>query len=156
MVRIIFIIIFSLYSYSIFANAVGEYTGLPIPRFVSLKSNDSNLRIGSSTNYPIILKYNIANLPLEIIDEYGDWRKTNDIENNQGWIHKSLLKGNRFAIINPPYEESIQIFNKPKGKVIGRIGKRNIVKIEKCLINWCFIAVSYTHLRAHETGRNVV
>ena len=36
---------------------VGKETGLDIPRYVSLKSNDANIRIGPSTNYPIVIKY---------------------------------------------------------------------------------------------------
>ena len=47
----------------------------------------------SSVNYPIVLKYTKANLPLKIIEEYNDWRKIEDIDSNIGWIHKSLIKG---------------------------------------------------------------
>ncbi len=118
---------------------IGTETGLKIPRFVSLKTDEANLRLGSSKNYPIKLKYIIKNIPLEIIDEYDVWRKVVDFEKNEGWIHKSLIKSERFAVINLPYEEKVQIFNKPKGKVIGKIGKRNIVKIKKCLKKWCLI-----------------
>ena len=35
----------------------GPETGLDIPRFVALKSNDVNLRVGPSLNYPIKIKY---------------------------------------------------------------------------------------------------
>ena len=114
---------------------------MKIPRFVSLKSNDSNIRIGSSDNYPIKLKYIIANVPLEIIDEYDVWRKVIDFEKNEGWIHKSLIKADRFGIINTSYSEEVQIYNKPKGAVVGKIGKRNIVKINKCIKKWCLIEI---------------
>ena len=124
---------------SLYAQNVGTETSLKLPRFVSLKSNDSNLRIGSSINYPIKLKYVIANTPLEIIDEYKDWRKIKDYESNVGWLHKSLLKSKRFAIIDVPYQEGAQVYNKPKGNIVGKIGKKNIVRIEKCLKDWCHI-----------------
>ena len=117
---------------SLSAEQLGTVTDLKIPRFVSLKSDESNLRVGSSLNYPKIITYNIRNIPVEIVDEYEDWRKIIDYEKNIGWMHKSLLKGNRFGIINPPYAEEAQLFNKPKGNVIGKIGKKNIVKINKC------------------------
>ena len=126
-------------NFNLFAKNIGSDTGYKIPRFVSLKSNDVNLRIGSSTNYPIILKYTIKALPVEVIDEYQVWRKINDIEGNQGWIHKTLIQGDRYAIINQEYNSSVQIYSKPKGNKIGKIGKFNIVKINTCLLKWCQI-----------------
>ena len=120
---IIFFIIF-FYLTSTNGEQIGGDTGLKLPRYVSLKSNDANLRIGSSTNYPIKIKYVIKNLPVEIIDENKNWRKIIDFEKNTGWMHKSLLKGNRYAIIDTPYQEGSQILHKPKGNVIGKIGNR--------------------------------
>lgn len=122
------------------AEYIGSDSGYKIPRFVSLKSNEVNLRIGSSTNYPIILQYTSINLPVEIIDEYNVWRKINDIEGNVGWIHKALLKGDRYAIINSTEKSSLKIFSKPKGTIIGEIGNFNIVKINVCLPRWCKIS----------------
>ena len=69
--RIICLILFFSISFNLSAKT-GSVTGLDIPRFVSLKSNDVNLRVGPSINYPIRLKYIFANLPVEIIDELGD------------------------------------------------------------------------------------
>ena len=137
----IFIICFILINTS-FASAenLGNETGLKIPRFVSLKSDNSNLRVGPSENYPVKLKYIVADMPVEIIDEYKNWRKIIDYEENIGWVHKSLLKGNRFAIVNPPYAEGAQIYTKPNGNINGKIGKKNIVKVNKCLIEWCYIS----------------
>ena len=139
MIKVLIIFLLSINIFSLCAQTVGTETGLTLPRFVSLKSNDSNLRVGSSINYSIKLKFVIANTPVEITDEYKDWRKIKDYEGNEGWLHRSLLKSNRFAIIDVPYQEGAQVYNKPKGKVIGKIGKKNIVSIEKCLKNWCHI-----------------
>ena len=139
MIKKIFFTFLLFCSFSSYADTFGSNTGLKIPRFVSLKSNDSNARIGPSTDYPIKLNYIIANTPIEIIDEYNNWRKINDFDGNQGWMHKSLLSGKRYAIVIPPYNERVQVYNKPRGKVIGKIGKNNIVKINICLKDWCKI-----------------
>ena len=137
--NILIIFCISIFVLSLSAEQIGNITGLKLPRYVSLKSNESNLRIGPSINYPIKITYNVANIPVEIIDEYKNWRKIIDYEKNIGWVHKSLLKGNRFAIVNPPYAEGVQIYTKPKGNINGKIGKKNIVKVNKCLIEWCYI-----------------
>ena len=140
MIKIVFVYFFYFFSFNLYADGIGSETDYKIPRFVSIKSNDVNLRKGPSTNYPIVLKYTIKNLPVEIIDEYDLWRKIIDINGNQGWIHKDLIKGDRFAIINQNYNSPLQIKNKPQGRVIGTIGKNNIVKINKCLLDWCSIS----------------
>ena len=64
LIILIFILCFSFNLYG----KTGSVTGLDIPRFVSLKSDDANIRVGPSVNYPIKLKYVFQNLPLEIID----------------------------------------------------------------------------------------
>jgi SH3-like domain-containing protein len=139
--RLLLIVISTLFCYNVFSQNYGIITGLEIPRFVSLKSNDVNLRIGSSTNYPIILKYIKKNYPVEINKEYENWRKIKDIDGNEGWIHKNLIKGERFAIINNNKNTKSLIFLKPEGKTIGQIGNLNIVKIEVCLQDWCKISL---------------
>lgn len=134
---IIFIIIFN--AYTVNARTTGKSSGLELPRFVSTKTDKSNLRVGASTDYPIKLTYIIKNFPLEIIDEYNNWRRVIDINNNEGWIHKRLLVGNRYGIIKTFHDEPAHILNKPKGQIIGKIGNKNIVKINKCLNVWCHI-----------------
>ena len=121
------------------ANSIGQSTGFKLPRFASTKSDESNLRVGPSIDYPIKLTYIIQNTPLEIIDEHETWRKIIDTDGNQGWLHKSLLKGNRYGIIKTEHREPSQIFSKPEGAIIWKIGNRNIVKINKCLKSWCHI-----------------
>ena len=134
--KIITIICFLLTSLSLYAET-GKVTGLEIPRFVSLKSNDVNLRVGPSTNYPIQLKYISQNLPVEIIDEFDVWRKARDHNGMIGWLHKSLIKGERFILTGYKNEKEINLYNRPNGKIIGIIKKNNILDLEICLINWC-------------------
>ena len=121
------------------AENFGSQTGLKLPRYVSLKSNDSNIRVGPSKNYPIRIKYISENFPLKIVEEHNDWRRIIDYENNQGWIHKSLIKRQRNAIIQSESNETIYIFNIPDGKVIGEIDLKLIVNLDKCKLRWCLI-----------------
>ena len=113
-------------------------TGLEIPRYVSLKSNDANLRIGPSINYPISIKYITKNFPLKVKEEYKDWRKVSDFKNNEGWIHKSLIKSDRYAIIIS--KNNSHIFNTVNGKKIGEISNGSLIYLSKCKINWCLIS----------------
>tara|TARA_B100001057_G_C22686297_1_gene885851 strand:- start:490 stop:1074 length:585 start_codon:yes stop_codon:yes gene_type:complete len=120
---------------------IGKETGLDIPRYVSLKSNDANIRVGPSKNYPIEIKYIKENYPLKILEEYKEWRKVEDVKRNIGWIHQSLITGTRTGIIKSKYNKNIKLFNTLNGDVIGEIGKGNIVYIKKCKIDWCLVAI---------------
>ena len=137
--KILLIFLIIIINTSTHSKKIGGDTGYEIPRYISLKSNEVNLRIGSSTNYPILLTYSNKNMPVEVIDEYGFWRKINDFEGNEGWIHKSLLQGDRYAIIQKYNNKKILIFSKSHGTAIGQIGLLNKVKVNTCLKSWCKI-----------------
>ena len=140
--KIILSLILTIFFHKICYAELGKETGLKIPRYVSLKSNDANIRVGPSTNYPIVIKYIQKNYPLKILEEYDDWRKIEDFIKNHGWIHKSLISGNRAGVIISNNDDKIIIFNTINGKIIGNIGKGNIVSINKCKIDWCSISLN--------------
>ena len=119
---------------------IGKETGFEIPRYVSLKTNDANIRVGPSKKYPIVLKYTKKNFPLKVLEEYEEWRRVEDLEKNSGWIHKSLITGKRTGIILSD-EKNVKLLNTLDGNIIGEIGKRNIVYLEKCKINWCLVSL---------------
>ncbi len=135
---ILFIVIIT-FTENTFAE-IGRETGLEIPRYVSLKSDDANIRVGPSKNYPIEIKYIVKNYPLKVLEEYEDWRKVEDFKNNIGWIHKSLISGTRTGIVLLDNNKNIKLLNTLDGNVIGEIGKGNIVFLEKCKIYWCLIS----------------
>ena len=136
--KIVITIMLILISLNLYAKK-GEVTGLDLPRFVSLKSNDVNLRIGPSINYPIKLKYIQKNYPIEIIDEFDVWRKAKDHNGNMGWLHKSLIKGERYILTGINNNDKINIYNRPMGELVGTIEKNNILRLNQCLLNWCNI-----------------
>ena len=76
-------------------------SGLPLPRFVSLKSGRVNSRIGPGLNYSVDWLYLKPGLPMEIIQEYDNWRRVRDADGAEGWINQSLLSGRRTAIAAP-------------------------------------------------------
>ena len=132
---------------------IGKETGLEIPRYVSLKSNDANIRVGPSKNYPIEIKYIKKNYPLKVLEEYEDWRKVEDFHKNFGWIHKSLISGIRTGIVLSNDNKNIKLLNTLNGNVIGEIGRGNIVFLEKCKIDWCL--VSFGNYRGWIDKKNI-
>jgi len=104
-------------------------SGLKVPRFVSLKSKKANIRVGPGVDYPIKFVYQRRNMPLEVIEEFGNWRKVRDVEGGEGWVLHSLLTGKRHALVK---DESV-MFNVYKGeRAVMRLGKDVQVEVNEC------------------------
>ncbi len=74
-------------------------SGLPLPRFAALRSDDVNFRSGPGTRYPIEWVYKRRDLPVQIEREFEIWRLVRDPEGNKGWVHQATLTGRRTAIV---------------------------------------------------------
>tara|TARA_R110002072_G_scaffold42126_4_gene119441 strand:- start:210 stop:794 length:585 start_codon:yes stop_codon:yes gene_type:complete len=74
-------------------------SGLPLPRFVSLRAGEVNMRSGPGVQYPVDWVYRRRHLPLEVIAEFQTWRKVRDHQGTQGWVHQTMLDGDRTAIV---------------------------------------------------------
>src|SRR5258708_37321250 len=74
-------------------------SGLPIPRFASLRSDEINVRTGPGTRYPVDWVFKRKSMPVEIVAEYYNSRKIPDWQGASGWAHQSLLTGKRRVLI---------------------------------------------------------
>src|SRR6476646_8312916 len=86
-------------------------SGLPVPRFVSLKSDKVNVRAGPTKDHDVAWVYNRAALPVEITAEFENWRRIRDWEGAEGWVYHSLLSGKRTAVVVPnPKTELVPVY----------------------------------------------
>ena len=76
-------------------------TGLPLPRYASLKTDRVNLREGPSKDHSTKWVFQRAGLPVEITAEFATWRKVRDSEGAEGWVLHTLLSGRRTALVGP-------------------------------------------------------
>ena len=107
--------------------------------FLSLRSNEVNVRQGPDWNYPIKFVYKKKYLPVILIDSYEIWRKVKDYENNSGWIHISQLSKRKSAI---NIKNNSIVYKKPTiySKPIVRLEVGRLVLIKRCKVKWCKIA----------------
>jgi SH3-like domain-containing protein len=73
--------------------------GSSLPRFVSLRSDEVNLRTGPGVRYPVDWVLQRKYMPVEVLAEFENWRKVRDWQGTEGWVHQSNLSGRRYAII---------------------------------------------------------
>lgn len=124
-------------------------SGLPLPRYVSLKSDRVNLRQGPGTDYPTAWVYRRAGLPVEVIEEYEAWRKVRDSEGTTGWILSSLLSGRRTALVLPwelkPGAPRPQIAlrqnDSERAAPVAMIEAGVIADIQSCDGAWCYVVI---------------
>lgn len=114
----------------------GPVTNLPLPRFVSLKASEGNVRRGPSLTHRIDWVFKRKDIPLEITAEHGHWRRVRDRDGAGGWVHYSLLSGVRTAIVE---KDMIDLLSRPDpaAMVIARLELGVIARIEECTPDWC-------------------
>ncbi|MEL7114657.1 MAG: SH3 domain-containing protein [Pseudomonadota bacterium] len=119
------------------AETRGSVTNLPIPRFVSLKASEGNVRRGPSLNHRIDWVFKRRAMPLEVTGEFGHWRRVRDRDGAGGWVHYSLLSGARTVIT----EVELQLLMKPdpRAPVNAKVERGVIARLDQCVQDWCRI-----------------
>lgn len=120
-----------------FAGDPQNPSGLPLPRFVSLKSAEVNIRSGPGTRYPIQWVYHREGLPVEIAEEFDLWRKIRDSEGVSGWVHKSMLGGTRTALVKGKEARVLREDPEEDAPAVLKAAPSVIGKIAECKIEWC-------------------
>lgn len=123
-------------------------SGLPVPRFVSLKADRVNVRIGPSTKHQVMWVYSRKNLPVEVVAEFEHWRRVRDSDGTEGWVYHSMLQGRRTALI-APWRKGTRLTLLDSGSPDGRpkaVMEAGVLgRILECDGMWCrFSAAGYT------------
>lgn len=122
--------------------AAPEGSGLPVPRFVSLRADKANLRTGPGEQYPIRWVYERPGLPLEILAEYYNWRRVRDWQGGEGWMHSSVLTGRRYAVITGGMQ-TVRVKADPVSSPVARAETGVIARLLQCPTSkgWCQVEV---------------
>jgi SH3-like domain-containing protein len=132
----------------------GKVTGLPVPRYVSLKTDRVNLREGPSKEHRTAWVFQRAGLPVEIVAEFETWRRIRDAEGTEGWVLHSLLSGRRTALVMPWAKGEVQPIPLQerageRAEVVARLQPGVIANVRQCSAAWCRVTVP------QDDGRNL-
>jgi SH3-like domain-containing protein len=121
--------------------ARGPVTNLPLPRYVSTRAEEVNVRRGPSLGQRIDWTFVRRGSPLQVTDEYGNWRRVRDAEGAGGWVHQSLLSGVRTVLVQAP-ERVILRAGASEGAAVRAVLEPGVVaRLEGCDPDWCQISV---------------
>jgi SH3-like domain-containing protein len=120
----------------------GTASGLPLPRFVALRSDEVNLRAGPGTRYPIEWVYKRRDLPVEIEREFEVWRLIKDQDGIKGWVHQATLTSRRGFVVTGT-ERTLRQQAKPDASAVARLQPGVVGRIRSCEANsdWCQVQV---------------
>ena len=124
------------------AQQVGSRTGLPVPRFVSLKSDRVNLREGPSKEHRTTWVFQRAGLPVEVTAEFDTWVKIRDTDGSEGWVLHSLLSGRRTVLIAPWKKDSVlPLYGEASSTsgVVANLQPGVLGNVKTCDGTWCRI-----------------
>ncbi len=122
------------------ASSAYAKTSLPLPRFVSLKSSEANVRSGPGLRYQIKWVVVRKKMPVEVIGEFEQWRKIRDVQGDEGWMHRGMLTNKRTALV---IGETQILRRKPSTKSypIARIDVNVELSIHSCSKKYCNVQV---------------
>lgn len=136
--RCLLLAVFTCFGVSAMAETptVGPETNLPLPRFVSLKASESNVRRGPSLSHRIDWVFKRRNMPLRVVAEYGHWRKVVDREGQGGWVHYTMLSGVRTVIID---QDMLPIRSRPDAQATENavLEAGVVARLGECNATWC-------------------
>jgi SH3-like domain-containing protein len=124
----------------------GQTSGLPLPRFASIKSQPTNIRQGPSKEHEVAWTFMRAGIPIEITQEFDTWYRVRDAEGQEGWVQKALLSGKRTAFVAPWEKQAAIPLRDGAGSatVVANLEPNVLVEIRDCDGSWCRVTVEGT------------
>ena len=113
-------------------------SGLPLPRFVTLRAAEVNLRRGPGVRYPIEWVFTRKGLPVEVVDEFETWRRIRDWQGSEGWVHQSMLSGQRGAVVVGA-DRLLRRAPEPGAPAIAEVQIQVVGRLHLCRDGWCLI-----------------
>jgi SH3-like domain-containing protein len=117
---------------------VGPVTSLPLPRYVSLKTDEGNARRGPSLDHRVDWVFVREDMPLRITAEYENWRRVEDREGQGGWVHYTLLSGTRTVIVD---QDRLELRTRPDdaATAVALVEAGAVARLDSCGAEWCRI-----------------
>lgn len=121
-------------------------SGLPVPRYVSLKSDRVHVRQGPGMDHKVLWVYRRAGLPLEVIKEFEGWRQIRDAEGATGWVVQTLVSGRRTALVLPweaKNNTQVQLLSDDReaAPAVAIVEAGVIANVRTCDGRWCYVSV---------------
>lgn len=112
-------------------------SGLPVPRYVSLKFGEVNARAGPGDDHRLLWIYRVRGLPVQVVAETAEWRRVCDPSGGLAWVHRRTTDGRRMVMNT--HAELVALHRSPKGKssISAYLNTRALAALDRCSKGWC-------------------
>ncbi len=108
-----------------------------VPYWASIDEAAARMRTGPSTEFPIKWLYKRKNLPVKVIARHSVWRKIEDPDGDQGWMHVRLLSPQRTAVVTGSSIGALRDAPVATARIAWRVEPGVVGRIEDCKDGWC-------------------
>ena len=115
-------------------------SGLPVPRWVSVRAGRVNVRRGPSMDQDVVWTYVRAGVPVEIIAEFDTWRRIRDASGDTGWVKAAMLEGRRNVIVTGRVNTAMLAAAKADADVVAYAAPGLQAQLVGCNGEWCEIS----------------
>lgn len=111
-------------------------SGLPVPRYVTLKFDKVNARAGPGDDHRLLWVYRVRGLPVQVVAETSEWRRICDPMGGKAWVHKRTTDGRRNVANMTP--APVTLYRRPNGRSpTAYLNSRAMAALVKCEKGWC-------------------
>jgi SH3-like domain-containing protein len=116
-------------------------SGLPVPRYVSLKFDKVNARAGPGDDHRLLWVYRVRGLPVQVVAETSEWRRICDPQGQLAWVHKRTTDGRRMVINMSAQPAALRRRGKPTAAPAAYLNSRALAALVRCEKGWCRVRV---------------
>lgn len=118
-------------------------SGLPIPRYVSLKFGKVNARGGPGDDYKLLWVYRVKDLPLQVVAETEDWRRVCDPDGQVSWVHRRTVAERRTVMRTDTHELILRSHPSDASAASATLLGRALADLKGCKDDWCRISAGH-------------
>jgi SH3-like domain-containing protein len=107
-----------------------------VPYWASISADEARMRVGPSLDYPSNWIYRRRDLPVKVVQTLGNWRKIEDSDGTQGWMHVRLLSDTQTAIVTGGVSPLRKAPNEA-ADILFRVQPGVVGRLSDCRDGWC-------------------
>jgi len=118
-------------------------SGLPVPRYVSLKFNVVNARGGPGDDYKLLWVYHVRDLPLQVVAETEDWRRVCDPDGQIAWVHRRTVTERRTVLLEQAQDLLLRKGPDTAAAASATLVSHALADLDVCKAGWCRLRVGH-------------
>jgi SH3-like domain-containing protein len=116
-------------------------SGLPVPRYVTLKFDKVNARAGPGEDHRVLWEYRVRGLPVQVVAETSEWRRICDPQGGLAWVHRRVTDGRRTVLNTQAGALPLRSGPRPEAPILANLNTRAVAELVRCEAGWCRVRV---------------